>query len=290
MLPKGCYLECPESITIRMHKVHKKIRKQVNLTAMIILLASLSGPLYAQFEQRLSVNLSAGYFNTIGWTGYEDEWWSPGDPYEPNLMPNFTAGVSLSGGLQYNFSRHLSVEFRLGYMYSPGWYYDYSDDGSEPFNYLYYEIYTDTFTYNIAASGENYMDLANFHVGIAPRYYFAPGRKLNPYLFGGISINYTDTYFDNMEYEAYKDLGREDEYTGADNLTDWFDYQVGIGFTAGVGAEYALNDYLGLFAQVDWHYIPLSEGAFYEGNNYANFQAINIHLGARISFFRSKEL
>lgn len=273
-----------------MQKESSTIRKHLTIPLLVLVLAATGLPLKAQFEQRLSVNLSGGYFNTIGWSGYKAEWWSPGDPYEPALMPNFKTGVSFSGGLQYNFSRHLSVEFRLGFQFSPGWYFDYSDDGAEPFNYLYYEIYADTITYETVAKGENYMDMGNYYLGLAPRYYFAPGRRMNPFIFAGVHINYLDTYFHDREYDAYVALGRESEISENTSLTEWFDYHVGIGFSAGAGAEFALNDYLGLFANVCYHFIPLNEESFFEDTKYAEFHALNIHLGARISFFRSKEL
>jgi hypothetical protein len=264
--------------------------KHFSHTLLVLLLVCPWATTAAQLEQQLSVNISGGYFNTAGWTGWEPEGWYTGAPYEPTLMPNFTSGVSVAAGIQYNFSRHFSVEFRLGFQYSSGWYYDYSEDGQEEFNYLYYEIYEDEISYVVAIRGENYMDLGNYHLGIAPRYYFLPGRRVNPFLLAGININNTDVYFDNREYQAYVDLGREDEYTGSEGLTNWFDYQVGIGVLAGIGAEMALSDFLGIFIQADYHFVPMREGSIYYPEDYAHFHGINLHLGVRISFLRSKEL
>jgi len=257
---------------------------------LFLFLAGIPGLLMAQFEQKLSLNLSGGYFNTIGKTGWDPGYVPGPDDMEPTLMPNFTGGPSVTAGIQYNFSRHFSLEFQAGYSYALSWYYDYSDDDSEPFNYLYYEIYNDTVDYTVIASGENEMDMFNFHLGIAPRYYFRPGSLLNPYLFAGISLNITDDYFQNNEKAAYQALGRLEEYEENPELVSWFEWHTGIGMIAGAGVEFALNDYLGLIVQTGYHFIPLKEEAFFEGHKHADFHALQLHLGARISFLKSKEL
>ena len=160
---------------------------------VFMLLIFVSGTLSAQFEQKLSLNVSAGYFNTIGWSGWEENW----EEHGPSLMPNFKGGPSLTAGLQYNFNRHFSMEFQLGFRFAPGWYFDASPDGQEAHNYLHYEIYDDA-TATMLATGDNYMDMNYMHIGIAPRYYFVPGSRLNPFVYAGLNLNYTDVYFDNV--------------------------------------------------------------------------------------------
>lgn len=245
--------------------------------------------LSGQFEQKLSLNLSAGPFKTIGTPDYLPEGVTHDDAYEPTLMPNFKTGFSFSTGLQYNFNRHLSIEATFGMSTSSSWYFDFSDDSSEPFNYLYYEIYTDDVNYIVQESGENELYLTNIYFGLAPRYYFMPGRKFNPYLLAGFNITNLDVHFQNYEYEAYVDLGREDEYE-SNPVEHWQDYSTGMGLYAGIGTEYALGDKLGLFLQARYHFVPVRESDFSEQPNYFDYHSVELHMGIRISFLKSKDL
>ena len=257
--------------------------------SLIFLTCLTCTQLFGQFEQKLSLNLSAGAFKTIGSSDYLPEDVSHDDAYEPTLMPNFNIGFSFSTGLQYNFNRHLSIEANFGMSSSSSWYFDFSDDNSSPFNYLYYEIYTDTVNYIVQASGENELFLTTIYFGLAPRYYFMPGKKLNPYLFAGFNITYLDVHFQNNEYEAYEDLGREDEYESNPD-EHWHDYSTDMGFYGGIGAEYALGDQLGLFLQARYHFVPLSESDFSEQPNYFDYHSMELHMGIRFSFLKSKDL
>ena len=264
-------------------------RIKLPVAALIMILINISGPLMAQFEQKLSVNISGGYFNTFGMIGYEPDWATDPDEQEPTLMPNFDGGPSITAGIQYNFSRHFSVEFQFSYMFSLGWYFDDSDGGPDPVNYLEYNIY-DPNTGDDVASGENYMDMSNLQIGIAPRYYFLPGKRVNPFLFAGITLNNVDVYYENLEKEAYIEHDMLDDYEEPYELINWFDYDIGLGITAGAGIEFVISDRLGLFAQARYDFVPLHEDKFINDTKHADFHAINIHLGARISFLKSKEL
>jgi opacity protein-like surface antigen len=60
---------------------------------------------------------------------------------------------------------------------------------------------------------------------------------------------------------------------------------------AGAGLEYAVNDFLGLYAQAGYDFARLQDGAFHEDRpKQAGFHAISLRLGARFSFLKSKEL
>ncbi len=159
--------------------------------SLILIAFLLPVKLHAQFERMLSLNVSGGYFNTIGWDGWQEDWQSLPEGNGPSLMPNFVGGPAFTAGLQYNFSRHFSVEFQLGFSYSFNWYFDSSEEGQEDNNYLYFEV-EDPVSGEIVATGENYMDMVNMHLALAPRYYFLPGRKVNPFVYAGISLNYLD--------------------------------------------------------------------------------------------------
>ncbi len=270
-------------------------RNRLLLPALVILISWASNPVVAQFEQKLSINLSGGYFNTMGAKGYEPDWAAGTGEQDPTLMPNFKGGYSFAGGIQYNHSRHFSIELNFGIMRSPGWYYDGSGEDTDAFNFLEYEITTtDTSEYDVIERGENEMLLSNMFVGISPRYYFRPGKKLNPFLFAGINLSYFNWTFINHEKDAYERLGRIDEYEESymdTGLLNWFEDSFCVGPHAGAGIEYAVNDYLGIFTQVSYYFGRLQDGAFHEDlPKQASFHGINVHLGARISFLKSKEL
>ncbi len=248
---------------------------------MILVPAALHG----QFEQKLSLNVSGGYFNTIGWSGWEESW----EEHGPTLMPNFKGGPALTAGLQYNFNRYFSIEFQLGFRFAPGWYFDASPEGEDALNYLHYEI-DEGVAGEVLASGDNYMDMNNMHIGIAPRYYFMPGNRLNPFVYAGITLNYTDTYYENLEYEACESLGRLDLYEENPELVNWFDHHVGIGFMAGAGVEYVLNDSWGFFVLASYQFIALSDAAFFKDVFLINYHDLGFQVGARFSLLKSKTL
>jgi hypothetical protein len=209
-------------------------------------------------------------------------------------MPNFNGGYSFSGGLQVNLSRHFSVEIGFGIMKSNSWYFNYSDDPDEPLNYLFYEVVADMDIYDIIESGEDEMLLSDLWVGIAPRYYFRPGRKLNPFLFAGLNIGYFNWTFVNNQYEAYERHDLLDiyyEYNENTGLINWFDDSYCLGPYAGAGMEYTVNDHLGCFVQGSYYFARLQDDAFHvDMPKQSGFHAINFHLGTRISFLRSKDL
>ena len=92
--------------------------------------------------------------------------------------------------------------FQFWFSFSPNWYFDTSGGSDDPVNYTYFEIYVDTIDYEIAASGENYMDLTNFHIGISPKYYYVPGNRFNPFIYAGISFNITDVWFEDTRAQV----------------------------------------------------------------------------------------
>jgi len=260
----------------------------MRFTPFLVILALLSAPLCGQFEQKLSLNLSAGVFNTVGANGYEPDYVS--EVNEPTLMPNFKPGFSLSGGLQYNLNRHFSIGATVGLMISSAWYYDYSNSYSDPFNYLYYEIYTDQTNYITEVSGNNEMTLTCINFALSPRYYFMPGKKLNPYIYAGLNITYLDVFFLDNEYKAYQERGREEEYLGDPDQIFWYDNSFDPGIQAGAGVEYTVSDILGVFLRAGYHVALLNQDAFFDSGKYANFNAVDLQLGVRFSFLKSKDL
>jgi hypothetical protein len=250
-----------------------------------VILFLLPGSTAAQFEKKLSLNVSAGYFNTVGWDGWDENWWDHG----PSLMPNFKGGPAVQAGLQFNFNRHFSLEFLFGYAFSWIWYFDASPENEEPFNYLAWEVLTVSED-SVLQTGDDYMDLSNLCLGLAPRYYFLPANRFNPFIYAGISFNVLNVYYESLELQALQELGREDEYEENYELAHWFEYQAGLGCLAGAGVDITLNESVALFAMASYQFVPLRESSFVNNTFLVNYHHLSIHLGARISFLKSRQL
>jgi outer membrane protein W len=240
----------------------------------------------AQFEQKLSINLSAGPFKTIGkkdfvpYSDYPTEYW----PYQ---LSNFRTGVMGNLGFQYNLNRHLSLDADLGLMYSGGWYYSLNDNGV---NYLDFQLYQDDTTDVLIAEGSNEMTLLNLSFGFAPKYYLLPGKKINPYIFVGINLNYTTSTFTDNRWLAREKYNMPNPDPPCN---DFLEKNFGLGFHPGFGAEYSLNDKIGFFISAGYYFILLNKDNFKEEariENKENLHSINLHAGIRFSFLKSKNL
>lgn len=257
-------------------------RKIVLLIVFVLFPAILS----AQFEKKVSVNLSTGLFKTFGPKDYPDPY---DDEYTfPYLMPNFQTGWTFNGGVQFNYNRQVSFEANLGIARSGFWYYEYYDpwDGKY-YSWDYWEI-CDEYTDEPIASGENYLTLFNLSLGFAPKYYFLPSKKINPYAFLELNLNYTTVKYIDAEYEEYVKLGREDEL-GESWTETLMEKSFGFGIYPGIGAELTVNESIGIFAQTGYWLILLNKKEF-EYLEKENFHAFKFQLGVRMSFWKSKEL
>ncbi|MCP4314034.1 MAG: hypothetical protein GY790_22505, partial [Bacteroidetes bacterium] len=129
----------------------------------------------------------------------------------------------------------------------------------------------------------------NLVFGFTPKYYFLPGKKLNPFAFAGITYTITNVNFIDNAYDDYVSNGLLDGPDVGD-VNYWFTDHSGIGMSVGAGAVYSVSDFLGLFAHAGYYFTPLKEDAFIYNLKYANFHALNISLGVRLSFIKSKDL
>lgn len=255
------------------------MKKQTLLLLMVLI------PLItrAQFEQKLSINLSAGTFKPIGTKTFLPEWASE-DEREPLQMPNYRQGVLGNVSFQFNINRHLSVDADLGIIYSGQWYYNIYDD----VNYLDFAIY-DSITDELLADGSDELTIMNISLGLAPRYYLLPGKKINPYIFAGLSINYTKCEFNDNQWQAYHDLGMlEPDDSGPSN--DYLEKNVGFGLYPGIGAEYTISDNIGIFISAGYYLILLKKENFKTTSREENFNSVNLQAGIRLSFLKSKNL
>ncbi len=171
--------------------------KNIKHIIIICILISIIGKsnLYSQFEQKLTMQLSAGYFTS-----------TLSDDTFHNL---FKRGLSFDVGVQYNFSRTLSVVALA--KYSP---------------------------YFHKPTSEMSLEYAKFNllgVNFCPKLRFLPHKKFNPYLFAGAGLNYINIIV------AFR--GEEPRQTKAPIC---FSLVGGIGFDVTIGDNFALFWHCGI--------------------------------------------
>ena len=225
---------------------------------------------YAQFEQKFTFHISSGLIIPYGDKTYEipDQYGVGLKLERPYILANFNSGTFLNIGVQHNLSRSLSIGAKFRPVYLFGW--DYVDKAGVDW------------TNNIS------MSLLNLGIGINGKYKFMPSKKLNPFLFAELSINYTSlsysfTYFDTL----VQGNGQE--------RAPFLENSIGLGYNLGIGADYALNDKLGIFLQAGYNTVFINSknynSIYYDGFlEKENFKAIYIELGLNLSFLKSKKL
>jgi len=207
------------------------------------------------------------------------------------LMPNYEIGYSLKGGIQYNFSRQLSLELNMGYMHSSFWWYDvYDEINDDHYSYLGWHVY-DQGTNEILENGSNYFTLDNLHFGLTSRYYFLPAKKFNPFALAGINLNILDSEYIDSQYDVYERLERLDEYeVGYNTSRVMLEAYPCVGFLAGGGIAYTLNENIGFFFEAGYQFIYLNWYDYIEPVQLSDLNALKLHLGVRFSFLKSKQL
>jgi hypothetical protein len=247
------------------------MKKKILFSLLIII--SLSSK--AQYEQKVSIDVSSGIFKTFGKK-------SIGEMIMQ--MPNYKMGFLANGGLQFRLSNRLSLSTEFGLTVSQRWAYN----GKDFINDLSWTI-SDTITNELLESGNDYLDIYNYGFSLKPKYYLFPDKKLNPYFFCGVNINWTCAYFENTEWAAYKKLGWlsvEDTVPGNDNLEN----SVGIGFNPGIGVEYSPNDRFHFYLESGYYVIMLEKDKFKDPLREENFNALILQAGLRLNFIKSKDL
>jgi hypothetical protein len=232
--------------------------------------------LSAQYEQKISVNLSAGGFKTFG-NKYNEE-------TGPRQMPNYKMGFAANGGIQFKIGEHLSLSADFGIMMTNLWNYKTPDKD----NWLYWTI-DDTITGAVLEEGEDYLDLRNYSLSVKPKYYLSHGKKWNPYFFTGLNINWTSAWFENNLWAAQFKRGLippdiTEPYN--DNLENSF----GIGLNPGLGIEYSPGDQFHFYFETGYYMISLQKENFKDPDREENFNAVPFQIGLRLNFIKSKEL
>jgi len=247
--------------------------KKKGLLLLFLILPLLT---YAQFEQKVSINISAGMFKTFGYDMGEFE-------YNPLQMPHYKPGILIDAGIQYNVSRRFSVMATAGIMYSGGWSFKMGD-----YDYLHYAI-SDSITEETLAEGVNKLNFFNFHVGVFPKLYLLPSKKWNPYIFAGVSINYSSAkYTDNYWEDAHRLNYLPPDDTGP--YDPFLEKNTGLGFIPGVGLEYSSSDRFRIYMETGYSMIFLQEQNFKSEFVTENFNAFFLQAGLRFAFLKSKDL
>lgn len=242
-------------------------------------------PLFAfsQFEQKISVNLSGGIFSTFGAKTYMPDYGTTSEDEQPMQLSNYKPGLFTSLGIQYNLNRHISIQADVGIMYSNNWFYDDYDG----VNYTHFAVWDDVNDI-LLAEGNNELSLFNIGVGLTPRYYLLPGKKINPFIFAGITMNFTSATFEDNEWQARHDHGLLDYDEDPDRAN--IENNTGIGFYPGIGLDFSLSDNIGFYLTSGLYYFLTNEENFYTPEQKENFSAITVQAGIKFSFLKSKDI
>lgn len=232
----------------------------------------------AQFEQKVSFNLSTGIFKTFG------KKLAAIEEFIPMQMPNYKIGFTANGGVQFKINKRFSLSAEFGIMISEKWYHRKQDYN---FNWLSWN-FTNTVNGEYY-EGENYLDIYNYSLCVKPKYYLTSGKKLNPYIFAGVNINLTRANFEDTEWKTRNELNY---FPGGyyDPSHDFLEKNFGIGFNPGLGAEYSPNDRIHLYLEPGYYFIPLNKNNFVYPERRENFHAFILQAGLRLSFIKSKDL
>ncbi len=253
-------------------------------TALIALLL-IPALAFSQFEQKISVSLSGGMFSTFGEQVYRPDYWASPEDDLPRQMSNYQPGVHAMLGIQVNLNRHFSLQADVGMIYSGAWFYDVGDGT----NYYEYSVWDPEDDEILLANGENELTLTNIGIGLTPKYYILPGKRVNPYLFAGISLNFTSTTFEDNEWAALKEHGQLDPPDDPPERAN-IENNTGIGFFPGIGLDLALGDRISFFLMSGVNIVLLKEDNFYTEEQKENLNAFSAQAGIRISFLKSKDL
>jgi len=249
------------------------MKKLLFLIALLLIHVSS----FAQFNQKLSINISPGLFKTFG-----EKYTEAGFAMQ---FPNYQPGLAAMAGIQVSFTERFSLVAELGLLLTNGWDYR-ANPGDDP--YLYWAVY-DPETDVLLEEGENCLDFRNYSLEIKPKLYLLKVSKLNPYLMAGLNINITRCWFENNYWYAQKELGLippEETEPWNDNLLE----NMGIGFNPGLGLEFTQGKRIHIYLETGYYFISLHEANFTDPSRVENFNAFIISSGIRFNFLKSKDL
>jgi opacity protein-like surface antigen len=160
--------------------------------------------------------------------------------YPESFTQYFHNGFSLDGGAQYNFNRTVSMVVLAKYskfFAAPGFFFQ----------------------------NANY-DLLG--ISLCPKYRFLVSRRVNPYLFGGVSLNYITFSFEH------------------NNITQKIDSPTSFGITGGLGIDFRLTDNFAIFWQGGFNRVDQQT----VDHNSVWIESFYSQAGVNISLFKSRSL
>jgi hypothetical protein len=224
---------------------------------------------YSQFDRKVTFNAFLGYFKPLGTKISPDS--------VPFIFPNFKNGGQLGIGVQYNVSPSFSLGFNASSSLSVK--------------------YVDPLPLTSSADkgeGDNYKSrFTIFNIGIDFRYKFLASKKVSPYIYGEVNLNFYNakvqphyTFINqNQPYDPYDPNGIDNKYTIARYNAREVS-SVAFGLTGGAGVDLKISNTFVLFVQGGYNI------KFTQGNDImlANLNFINANAGLRFSLFKSKSL
>ena len=231
----------------------------------------------------MSLTLSAGMFKTFG-DKYGER---SGEAPLPRQMTWYKPGISGELGFQLYISDHFSVLAEIGALYSPKW-ECIEEDG---YNWMSFELYDKLDGTTLLASGLNENSLINLDFSIKPKIYLLPGKKLNPFIFTGININFTKAPYVNNYWKEY--LAHDQFVEGDAPDVTTLDHSVGLGINPGLGLEYHINEKISLSLTAGDFLVFINQDKYpynYRDLIDGNLNAFQIHAGLRMYFKKIKEL
>jgi hypothetical protein len=171
--------------------------KTIAIPALLIIITLFSKQTNAQYEKKLTLQVSAGYVSALSPSWFQK--------YYPD-------GSSGNIGVQYNFSR----KFSIAILANSSFFWGVNQTVQEDDSYI--------------ETNSNYLQLG---MGIAPKFRFLTNGRLNPFVLGGLSANYLkyeyyseERSWDGDEWDV--DIDYDDEQTPALGLVfgAGFDYRI----------------------------------------------------------------
>ncbi len=219
---------------------------------LVVLIASSTSSAFSQYEHKFSAVLSSGVIFPFG--VHPEDLFFDEDPY---AFSTFEGGSTINLGLHFNSSKAFSLAFNIGYSQSNTWQHEYTEFETIPHQY------------------NDHLSMSNISFGLAPKLYFNSKSKVRVYGFLELSANYI-----NLVYED------------DNNITNIVDNNFGIGIRPAFGLDVSIGEKMGIFLQNGLSMVLFSNDEIEEFYPLQkdNFNALQIELGFRYNFLKSKKI
>jgi len=141
------------------------------------------------------------------------------------------------------------------------------------------------------SSGLNEMSLLNLSLAVKPKFYLITESKLRPFLFAGLSINYTKAPFKDHYWDDCIRFGLN--APGDESPWPYLQKNIGLGINPGLGFEYAPTDKIAFWLASGINLILMNENNFpYDSrdNIKGNLSSFHVNAGLRFNILKSKDI